>query len=154
MSSVSELTHAFSELFFDTFLPDNLSLFAPNQAVNIAKWSEDVSGSANTGTDFFCSSPLLEMHGAEAFEPKHDAGSEYSMDNDSAYQSQTGAGRRGASLVEGYQNFAPQDNRSRVSSQFSPTLSSDNFTTFQEQQYDIGKMSLPSAGVTLESGDH
>ncbi|KAF2658619.1 hypothetical protein K491DRAFT_737769 [Lophiostoma macrostomum CBS 122681] len=152
------LTPAFSDLFFDPSLPDNISFFAPNQAVNIAKWSEDVSGAANPGTDLFCSSPVLEMNGAEAFEPKHDTASVYSMD--SAYQSQTGTGRRGASLAEGLQTLTPQDNRSRVSSQFlgsdmySPTLSSDNYAGFQEQQPDMSHVQLPSAGAPLETGDH
>jgi hypothetical protein len=151
------LTPVFSELFFDPSLPDHISFFPPNQAVNIAKWSEDVSGAANAGTDLFSSSPVLEMHGAEAFEPKHDTASVYSMD--SAYQSQTGTGRRGTSLAEGFQTVTPQDNRSRVSSQFlgsdmySPTLSSDNYTGFQEQQADLSHMQLPSAGAPLETGD-
>jgi len=126
--------------------------------VNIAKWSEDVSGAANTGSDLVCSSPVLDMNGADAFELKHDTASVYSMD--SAYQSQSDASRRGVTMPEGYQTLAPQDNRSRVNSQllgsdiYSPTLSSGNFTAFPEQHSDMTQMQLPSAAGDMETGEH
>jgi hypothetical protein len=152
------LTHAFSESCFDAPLPD-FSFFPPGQAVDIAKWSKDVSGAANTGADFICSSPVLDMSGADAYELKHDSASVYSMD--SAYQSQSGARRNGAQMPDEYQNLTPQDARSRVSSNqflggdlYSPTLSSENFNTYSEQHTDMSHMQLPSAAGDLESGEN
>ncbi|KAH7132280.1 hypothetical protein B0J11DRAFT_222173 [Dendryphion nanum] len=75
---------------------------------------------------------------------------------DSAYQSQTSAGRRGTTRPEGY----PQDNRGQMSNTFmtgdiySPTLSSDTLGAFQEQHTDMSQMQLPSAGGELDSGDN
>jgi hypothetical protein len=153
---VLKLTLLFSEPCLDDSFPD-FSFFTPTQAVNIAKWSEDVSGVASSQSDLLCLPPILDM-GAEAFELKHDAASVYSMD--SAYQSQTSSGRRATSMAEGYQSITPQDNRSRVSSQFlgsdhnySPTLSSDNFA-FPEQHADLSHMQLPSAGGDMDSGEN
>ncbi|KAF2740230.1 hypothetical protein EJ04DRAFT_508225 [Polyplosphaeria fusca] len=68
---------------------------------------------------------------------------------DSAYQSQSGASQRRNQLPEGYQTLTPQDTRSHVSNQFmySPSLDSDNFNAFQEQQPDMSHMQLPSAAA-------
>ncbi|KAF2278732.1 uncharacterized protein EI97DRAFT_217765 [Westerdykella ornata] len=155
--SVWTLTPALSESCFDAPLPD-FPLFPSNQAVNIAKWSEDVSGAAFAGLDLFCASPVPEMNGADAFEQKHETASVYSMD--SAYQSQSGASRSGAQLPEGYQSLAPQDNRSRMNSQFpgsdvySPTLSSDNFGAFADQHSEMAHVQPPSAAGDMETGDN
>ncbi|KAF2122796.1 hypothetical protein BDV96DRAFT_608666 [Lophiotrema nucula] len=94
------------------------------------------------------------MVGPDPFELKHDTASEYSMD--SAYQSQTGASRRGNAMPEGYSTLAQQEARSRVNSQFlySPTLSSDNFSAFPEQHNDLGPMHLPSAAGEVDTGDN
>ena len=79
---------------------------------------------------------------------------------DSAYQSQASSNRRVASMPEGYQSITPQDNRSRVSSQFlgsdnySPTLSSENFVAFTEQHSDINHVQLPTAAGDIESGEN
>lgn len=154
---VLALTPTSSESCFDESFQDSF-FFTPTQAVNIAKWSEDVSGAANTGSDLICSSPVLDMNGADAFELKHETASVYSMD--SAYQSQSDASRRGVTMPEGYQTLTPQETRSRVSSQFlgsdiySPTLSSGNFTAFPEQHSDISQMQLPSAAGDMETGEH
>jgi hypothetical protein len=84
------------------------------------------------------------MNGADASERKHDTASIYSMD--SAYQSQSGASRRGIQMPEDYQTLTPQDNLSRANTQFlggdvySPTLSPDNFRGFPEQPSDMGTM--------------
>jgi hypothetical protein len=157
MVFVLVLIHALSESCFDAPLPD--FSFFPGQAVDIAKWTEDVSGAANTAADFICSSPVLDMNGSEAFELKNDSASVYSMD--SAYQSQSGASRNGGHMPEGYQTITPQDARSRVNNNqflgsdiYSPTLSSENYSTYQEQQTDVGHMQLPSASGDLESGDN
>ncbi|KAF2014924.1 hypothetical protein BU24DRAFT_463663 [Aaosphaeria arxii CBS 175.79] len=135
---------------FDASPPDYLS-FSTNQAVHIAKWTEDVSGATSYGPEFLFSSSEGDMHTAEAFELKHETASVYSMD--SAYQSQRGSARRGA---EGYS----QDNRSHVNNQFlgseifSPTLSSDTLGAFHEQQPDMSHMQLPSAATDLDAGDN
>lgn len=98
------------------------------------------------------------MNRADAFDMKHDTASVYSMD--SAYQSQSGASRRGVSMPEGYQSLTPQDTRSRVSSQllgsdiYSPTLSADNFATFPEQHSEMGHMQLPSGAGEMDSGEN
>lgn len=86
------------------------------------------------------------MTTSDFFELK-DTASECSMD--SAYQSQSGASRRGARKPDG----PAQDNRSRMSTQFvgsdiySPSLSSDNYPTFPEQTLDMSQMSHPSTGT-------
>ncbi|KAF2470220.1 uncharacterized protein BDR25DRAFT_325885 [Lindgomyces ingoldianus] len=148
------LTPPFSESCFDA-LPENISYFTP--AVDIAKWTEDVSGAAIPPQDFLFSSPdPQDMSGPDAIELKHDTASVYSMD--SAYQSQTGADRRGNTVPEGFQSLTPQDTRSRVSSQFlrsdiySPTLSPDNFNAFPEQHTDMTQIHLPSAAEEPEIG--
>jgi hypothetical protein len=96
--------------------------------------------------------------GADALELKHDTASVYSMD--SAYQSQSSASRRGAPVQDGFQSHTPQDNRSRVSSQFlgsdiySPTLSAEPFNAFPEQHSDLSQMQLSSTAGDLEAGDN
>ncbi|KAF2269847.1 hypothetical protein CC78DRAFT_564528 [Lojkania enalia] len=146
------------ESCLDTSLQDNFSYFTPSQAGYIAKWTQDVSGAAIPGQDFFSSSDLQDMNPADAFELKHDTASEYSMD--STYQSQTGASRRGNTLPEGFQTLTSQDARGRASGQFlgndiySPTLSSDNFSAFPEQHPDLGQMQLPSAAGEVDVGDN
>ncbi|KAF2743403.1 hypothetical protein M011DRAFT_220612 [Sporormia fimetaria CBS 119925] len=143
-----------SETCFDTSLPD--SFFS--QIVDIAKWSEDVSGAASPGLDFLCPVPTLEMSSSDGFEPKLDTASVYSMD--STYHSTSGTSRNGAPIPEGYNTFAPQETRNRMSTQlfgsdiYSPTLSSDTFTAFPEQPSDISHFQLPSAAGDLESGDN
>ncbi|PSN66124.1 hypothetical protein BS50DRAFT_588890 [Corynespora cassiicola Philippines] len=125
------------------------------QAVNIAKWREDISGPAIAGQELFpFSTDLRDMNGSDAFELK-DTTSEYSMD--SAYQSQSGASRRGAAMSESYQTFT-QD--ARRGNQFmgndiysSPSLSSDNFSAFPEHPTDMSRMHLPSAAADMESAE-
>lgn len=89
----------------------------------------------------------------EAFEQKHETLSEYSMD--SAYQSQTGASQRRNQVPE-FHNITPQDNRSHVSTQYlySPSLGSDHFNAFQEQQTDISQMRLPSSATDGQAADN
>jgi hypothetical protein len=84
------------------------------------------------------------MHTSEFFELK-DTASECSMD--SAYQSQSGASRRGAQKSEVH-----QDSRSRMSNQFvgsdiySPTMSSENYSTFPDN-LDMSHMQPATSGT-------
>jgi hypothetical protein len=148
ISSVLALTPSFSESCFEPL--EHFSYIPLNQAVNIAKWREDISGAATS--DLFFSAPdFQDMNNPDLFELKHDSVSEYSMD--SAYQSQRGTIRRGNTMPEGYQPHAAPDNRTGVNNQYiySPTLSSDNFNAFSEPQPDMGQMHLPSAAVEAGS---
>ncbi|KAF2181998.1 hypothetical protein K469DRAFT_691617 [Zopfia rhizophila CBS 207.26] len=147
------------ESSFDESLVESSFYFNPNTPLDIAKWSETVTGPAISGQDLFfsCSQDLQDMGGSDAFELKNDNASVYSM-ADSAYQSQTGASRRGTSMAEAFQTLTPQD-RSRVSSQYlgsdiySPTLSSDTFSAFPEPSTDMSQMHLPSAVGESEMGE-
>lgn len=147
---VLTLTPAFSDSCFDPS-QDSFS-FCNSQAVNIAKWREDISGPTGSGQDLLFSAEFQDMHSSDPFELK-DTASVYSMD--SAYQSQSGASRRGATISEGYS----QDSRSRVNNQFlagdiySPSLSSDNFSAFPEQNSDMTQLHLGPSTGDLESGD-
>jgi hypothetical protein len=145
---VSALTLAFSESCLDTFPQDNFSYLPQNQE-SVAKW---VLG-ASPVEELVNFQDCLEMNPADAFELKHDTLSEYSMD--SAYQSQSGASQRRNPLPE-YQNVTPQDNRSHTGNQslFSPTLESDHFLTFQEQQTDMSQMRLSSSTTESQNTDY
>lgn len=92
------------------------------------------------------------MQTSDFFELK-DTASECSMD--SAYQSQSGASRRGPRKPDGQ----PQDTRSRMSNQFvgneiySPSLSSDSFNAFAEQTLDLSQLQQSSATGSWEAAE-
>lgn len=110
---------------------------------SIAEWRKDIPAATISGEDFSFSSDFQDMTSSDLFELK-DTVSECSMD--SAYQSQSGASRRGARKPEGY----TQDSRSHVSTQFvgnelfSPSLSSDSYG-FPDNTVDMSQLP-PSAG--------
>lgn len=90
------------------------------------------------------------MHTAEFFELK-DTASECSMD--SAYQSQSGASRRGQRKPQGQH----QENRSSLSNHFvgsdvySPSLGSDSYPTFPEPTLDMSHISHSTSTGTWEA---
>jgi hypothetical protein len=115
----------FSESLFDS--PPEPAFYISN----ITEWRKEIPTPIVSAQDFPFSSEFQDMHTSDFFELK-DTASECSMD--SAYQSQSGASRRGARKSEAH----PQDSRSRMSNQFvgsdiySPTLSSDNYNAFPD----------------------
>jgi hypothetical protein len=139
------LTLVFSDSFFDS--PPE----PPFYISNITEWRKEIPTPVVSAQDFSFSSEFQDMHTSDFFEPK-DTASECSMD--SAYQSQSGASRRGARKPE----TRPQDNRSRMnnpyvgSDMYSPTLSSDNYNAFPET-LDMGHMQQPSTTGTWDATD-
>lgn len=134
---VLALTPAFSDSFFDS---------PPEPVFNIssiAEWRKDIPAPVVSGEDFPFSSEFQDMTSSDLFELK-DTVSECSMD--SAYQSQSGASRRGARKMDGY----PQDSRPRVNAQFvggeiySPSMSAESYNAFTDNTLDMGQMQQPS----------
>lgn len=84
------------------------------------------------------------MNGSDLFELKDSVSECSSMD--SAYQSQSGASRRGPRKADGH----TQDNRPRASAQFvgseiySPSMSSDSYNAFTDQALDMSQMRQPA----------
>ncbi|KAI4934590.1 hypothetical protein J4E85_002448 [Alternaria conjuncta] len=131
------LTGFLSDSFFDS--PPESAFYISN----ITEWRKEIPAPVVSAPDFPFSSDFQDMHTAEFFEIK-DTASECSMD--SAYQSQSGASRRGAQKPE----LHHQD--SRISSQFvgsdiySPTMSSENYSTFPET-LDMSHMQPATSGT-------
>jgi len=131
------LTLVSSDSFFDS--PPESAFYISN----ITEWRKEIPAPVVSAPDFPFSSDFQDMHTAEFFEIK-DTASECSMD--SAYQSQSGASRRGAQKPE----LHHQD--SRISSQFvgsdiySPTMSSENYSTFPET-LDMSHMQPATSGT-------
>jgi hypothetical protein len=127
------LTPVFSDSFFDS-PPELVSCIT-----TIADWRKDIPAPIVSEEDFFYSSDFQDMSGSDTI-------SECSMD--SAYQSQSGASRRGMRKPEGH----AQDTRSCVNSQFvgseiySPSMSSDSYNAFADQTLDMSHM-RPSTGA-------
>lgn len=130
---VSALTPDFSDSLFDS-PPELVSCIS-----TIADWRKDIPAPIVSEEDFFCSSDFQDMSGSDTI-------SECSMD--SAYQSQSGASRRGMRKSDAH----TQDNRSRLNTQFvssemySPSMSSDNYNAFTDQALDMGHL-RPSTGA-------
>jgi hypothetical protein len=136
VDSVLTLTPVISDSFFDSPLE-------PVSCVSsIAEWRKDIPAPIVSEEDFFYSPELQDMNGSDLFELK-DTISECSMD--SAYQSQSGASRRGVRKPDG----SSQDNRPRMNAQFvgseiySPTLSAESYN-FTDQAMDMNQMRQPS----------
>ena len=119
------LTLVSSDSFFDS--PPEPAFYISN----ITEWRKEIPAPIVSAPDFPFSPDFQDMHTSEFFELK-DTVSECSMD--SAYQSQSGASRRGPRKPE----MTRQDSRSQMSSHFvgsdiySPTMSSDNFSAFPD----------------------
>ncbi|KAJ4305855.1 hypothetical protein N0V90_001387 [Kalmusia sp. IMI 367209] len=132
-----------SESAFD-INPESFSFLNPSPAVDIAKWREDISGPLLSGQDLFFMSELKELSKGS------DAISEYSMD--SAYQSQSGASRRGGE----YQSSPIQDQTSQLPSfmtqGISPSLASDSFAPFAES-HEINQGHQLTAAGNLDFGN-
>ncbi|KAF2822208.1 hypothetical protein CC86DRAFT_385904 [Ophiobolus disseminans] len=131
---VLALTFAISDSFFDS-PPEPVSCIS-----SIAEWRKDIPAS---GEEFPFYSEFQDMTSADLLELK-DTISECSMD--SAYQSQSGASRRGARKVDGY----TQDNRPRVNAHFvgsevySPSLSAESYNAFTDHNLDMSQMPQPA----------
>jgi hypothetical protein len=133
---VLTLTPVISDSFFDSPLE-------PVSCVSsIAEWRKDIPAPVVSEEDFFYSPEFQDMNGSDLFELK-DTISECSMD--SAYQSQSGASRRGVRKSDGNS----QDSRPRLSAQFvgseiySPSLSSESYN-FADQTVDMSLLRQPS----------
>jgi hypothetical protein len=136
IGSVLVLTPAVSDSFFDSPL-EPVSCIS-----SIAEWRKDIPAPIVSEEDFFYSTDFQDMSGSDLFELK-DTISECSMD--SAYQSQSGASRRGGRKQEGH----TQDNRHRVNAQFigseiySPSLSSESYNAFTDHM-DMSQLRQPA----------
>ncbi|KAH7092226.1 hypothetical protein FB567DRAFT_545409 [Paraphoma chrysanthemicola] len=137
---VLTLTPVFSDSFFDS-PPEPVSCIS-----SIAEWRKDIPTQTVTGEDFPFSADFQDMTSSDLFELQ-DTISECSSSMDSAYQSQSGASRRGHRKPEGYN---AQDNRPRVGPQFvgseiySPSMSSENYNAFADQTLDMSHLQQPS----------
>ncbi|OCK84993.1 hypothetical protein K432DRAFT_77345 [Lepidopterella palustris CBS 459.81] len=138
----------FSELSFDESPVGTFSFFNP---LDVALWSQSVSGTPISGKDlFFVSQDLQDMAGhiPEPYPAKDDDISVSSM-GDSAYQSQPDATQRGTGANEGFQTTSPQETRGQMHDPFlgtnlySPALSSDGHGGFHGAQSDMNQMLLP-----------
>jgi hypothetical protein len=128
------LTPVLSDSFFDS-PPEPVSCIS-----SIAEWRKDIPTPIVSGEDLFYSCDIQDMTGSDLFELK-DSVSECSSMDDSAYQSQSGASRRGARKPEGN----TQDSRPHMSAQFSsdiysPSLSSESYNACTEQTLDMSQM--------------
>jgi hypothetical protein len=134
---VLALTLIVSDSFFDS-PPELVSCIS-----SIAEWRKDIPAPVVSEEDLFYSSEFQDMTSSDFFELK-DTVSECSMD--SAYQSQSGASRRGLRKPDGH----AQDNRSRVTTHFagseiySPSLSSESYNAFADQTLDMSQMRQPT----------
>jgi hypothetical protein len=132
------LTPLVSDSFFDS-PPEPVSCIS-----SIAEWRKDIPAPIVSEEDLFYSSDFQDMTSSDFFELK-DTISECSMD--SAYQSQSGASRRGLRKPDGH----AQDNRSRGTAHFvgseiySPSLSSESYNAFTDQTLDMSQMRQPTA---------
>lgn len=123
----------FSDSFFDS--PAEPAFLISN----ITEWRKDIPTPAVSAQDFFFSTDFQDMHTSDFFDLK-DTASECSMD--SAYQSQSGASRRGTRKTDGQ----PRESRTRMSNQFvgsdiySPALSAESYNAFPDQVLDMSQI--------------
>ncbi|KKY25578.1 putative zinc finger domain-containing protein [Diplodia seriata] len=133
--------------------PGDFSLPAP---VDVALWTQSVSGTPYTGSDLFSfgQEDLSSMARNFLQFPKDDEASISSSMDDSAYMSQPDTGRRGKN--ENY--HMPQDTRSQImepmvgSHIYSPTLSVQSHGTFNGSQPDMSNIMLPATAAS-DNGD-
>ncbi|KAK7617264.1 hypothetical protein IWX50DRAFT_681851 [Phyllosticta citricarpa] len=130
--------------------PGDFSLTAP---VDVALWTQSVSGTPFSGSDLFSAGNQEELNTmARNFLhfPKDDEASISSSMDDSAYMSQPDTGRK-KSVKDNTSFQLPQDARSQImepfqgSNLYSPTLGVDNRGAFHVGQPDMGNMMLPAA---------
>jgi hypothetical protein len=136
-ASVWSLTPVISESFFDS--PPEPVFCVPS----ITEWRKDIPTPVVSEEDFPFCSEFQDMHSSDLFELK-DTVSECSMD--SAYQSQSGASRRGDRKPHSYSKENRTASAQFISNEiFSPSLSSDNFTTVPDQALDMSH--IPHTGT-------
>ncbi|CAN9229411.1 unnamed protein product [Alternaria alternata] len=124
--------------FFDS--PPETAFFISN----ITEWRKEIPAPVVSAPDFPFSSDFQDMHTSDLFELK-DTASECSMD--SAYQSQSGASRRGAQKPELHRQGSRMSNQFVGSVIYSPTMSSDNYSAFPEN-LDMSHMHQPATSGT------
>ncbi|KAL5119886.1 hypothetical protein ACEQ8H_002248 [Pleosporales sp. CAS-2024a] len=118
----------------DSFFDSSLEL--ASCISTIADWRKDIPAPTVAGEDLFYSSDIQDMTNSDAV-------SECSMD--SAYQSQSGASRRGTRKPNGN----AQETVSRLNTHFvgseiySPSMSSDSYNAFADQALDMGLVRQP-----------
>lgn len=125
--------------------------------VDVALWTQSVSGTPYTGSDLFSfgQEDLTNMARNFLQFPKDDEASISSSMDDSAYMSQPDTGRR-VKKNDNYQ--VPQDTRSQIMEPFvgphiySPTLSVESHGTFHGSQSEMGNMILPPTAGS-DNGD-
>jgi hypothetical protein len=117
------LTLASSDSFFDS--PPEPAFYISN----ITEWRKEIPAPIVSAPDFPFSSDFQDMSTSEFFELK-DTVSECSMD--SAYQSQSGASRRGPRKPEMNRQESQMSSHFVGSDIYSPTMSSDNFSAFPD----------------------
>lgn len=146
MRSVRTLTLFCSESCFNA-LPENAFFSTHHQTVDITKWRENIQDPVTSNQEIFFSPPVQVPNCTDA--ELKDNSSEHSMD--SAYQSHSsGPRRRGATLRDGHYIFSPQEPQASMTHCFigsalaSPSLSTDNFTSFSEPP-EASQMNLPAA---------
>ncbi|KAK8209281.1 hypothetical protein IWZ01DRAFT_505245 [Phyllosticta capitalensis] len=138
--------------------PGDFSLTAP---VDVALWTQSVSGTPFSGSDLFSVGNQEELNTmARNFLhfPKDDEASISSSMDDSAYMSQPDTGRKKSVKTESGSFQLPQDARSQImepfqgSNLYSPSLGVDNRGAFHGGQPDMGNMMLPAAAGS-DNGD-
>ncbi|KAJ5023531.1 hypothetical protein J3E72DRAFT_387308 [Bipolaris maydis] len=123
MANDADLTGSLSDSFFDS--PPEPAFYISN----ITEWRKEIPAPVVSAPDFPFSSDFQDMSTSDFFELK-DTVSECSMD--SAYQSQSGASRRGPRKPEMNRQESQMSSHFVGSDIYSPTMSSDNFSAFPD----------------------
>jgi hypothetical protein len=130
-------------------LPEDLSFFTSNQIVDIAKWREDITGSATSGLLSLSQASDSSMS-CESEAEVNDTASDYSMD--SAYHSQPGTNQRGTMVPEGYQwTYTENSDQPFPYENSSPHLGSDRFTPFSGSQ-DMDQFHMSPTAAAVDTG--
>jgi hypothetical protein len=137
------LTMVFSDSFFDS--PPEPAFYISN----ITEWRKEIPTPVVSAPDFPFSSDFQDMSTSEFFELK-DTVSECSMD--SAYQSQSGASRRGPRKPEMHRQESQMSSHFVGSDIYSPTMSSDNFSAFPDT-LDMSHVQPPATSGSWEPTD-
>lgn len=137
------LTLVCSDSFFDS--PPEPAFYISN----ITEWRKEIPTPVVSAPDFPFSSDFQDMSTSEFFELK-DTVSECSMD--SAYQSQSGASRRGARKPEMHRQESQMSSHFVGSDIYSPTMSSDNFSAFPDT-LDMSHVHPPATSGSWEPTD-
>lgn len=129
----SALTLTFSDSFFDSALEPTFLIS------NITEWRKDIPTPTVFVPEFPFSSDLPDMTHADFFDAK-DSASDCSMD--SAYQSQSGASRRGTRKPSGEAQLSHAQKGTHFNGGeiYSPSLSSNSYNPFPDQGLDFNQL--------------